>query len=324
MGAKPVPCNPKIGLPTKDTAQVWSLCLSSTLTVFGYWLQIVEISLQFNKLLSTILLRNEPNGNHNGSSNAMRLERWTYLDSFFYSSHSCQQWCSCIPWYCSCCRRFNSCCFCSLIIRVPEFRIPKFVLRSVFSIFCVLFRYASPSLDLSRIWRYMIYSCVQYSFVSCQSRKIDFQLSSLLCIFMMASKILIANEYKKCDNPVLVMKCSSCSTHWMPYSNLSCQIHWKIYIESLCTKPEADEVLTISYEAVMLWEYRNYRKSAYISWVSWWCGARESLYVLTHLRRELFVRAIHEELYLSYLRMQLFMNVRIGCLHYLRAIAILL
>jgi hypothetical protein len=170
MGAKPVLCNPKIGLPTKDTAQVWSLCLSSTLTVFGYWLRIVEISLQFNKLLSTILLRNEPNGNHNGSSNAMRLERWTYLDSFFYSSHSCQQWCSCIPWYCSCCRRFNSCCFCSLIIRVPEFRIPKFVLRSVFSIFCVLFRYASPSLDLSRIWRYMIYSCVQYSFVSCQRK----------------------------------------------------------------------------------------------------------------------------------------------------------
>lgn len=155
--------------------------------------------------------------------------------------------------------------------------------------------------EFDATWFTVVFSTLL--FLAKESRKIDFQLSSLLCIFMMAFKILIANEYKKCDSPVLVMKCSSCSTHWMPYSNLSCQIHWKICIESLCTKPEADEVLTISYEAVMLWEYRNYRKSAYISWVSWWCGARESLYVLTQLRRELFVRAIHEELYHSYLRM---------------------
>jgi hypothetical protein len=39
-------------------------------------------------------------------------------------------------------------------------------------------------------------------------------------------------------------------------------------LRTFAQKPEADadEVLTISDEAVMLWEYRNYRQSAYISW----------------------------------------------------------
>lgn len=39
----------------------------------------------------------------------------------------------------------------ALIICVPEFRVPKFVLRPVFSIFYVLFRCASPILDPSGI-----------------------------------------------------------------------------------------------------------------------------------------------------------------------------
>jgi hypothetical protein len=51
-----------------------------------------------------------------------------------------------------------------------EFRVPKICSPTRFSIFYVLFRYVSPILDLSRIWRHRIYNRIQCSFVSCQRK----------------------------------------------------------------------------------------------------------------------------------------------------------